>query len=225
MKTSRRRFMAAAGSSLGAWATGAGADPSPASADTAGPAIVVPERRVPVLAEADVVVCGGGPAGLAAACSAARHGAEVILLERWPSVGGMATNALVNIWHTSDRVRQVILGFTQEAIERGGRFVRRMDHYPHRHETHEFDSTGMRVVFQRMLDEAGVRTLCNLQAVESVREGNRLTAVLVDTKTGRKAVRGKIVIDSSGDGDVATWRPAPARRLIWGVRAMGACRE
>jgi hypothetical protein len=127
----------------------------------------------------------------------------VILLERWPSVGGMAVNALVNIWHTSDRAKQVIRGFTQEAIDRGGPFVRRMEHYPKRHETHEFDSTGMRVVFQRMLNEAGVRTFCNLQAVESVRAGGRLAAVLVDTKTGRKAVRGRIFIDATGDGDVA----------------------
>jgi hypothetical protein len=57
------------------------------------PTVTVPRRRVPVLAEADVLVCGGGPAGITAAVSAARHGANVILLERWPSVGGQATNA------------------------------------------------------------------------------------------------------------------------------------
>jgi len=150
-----------------------------------------------------VVVCGGGTAGIAAACCAARRGAKVILLERWPSVGGMATNALVNIWHTSDRTKQVIRGFVQEAVDRGGRFVRRMADYPKRPETHEFDSTGMRVVFDRMLAEACVRVFCGLTAVESVREGNRLEAVLVDTKTGRKAVRGRIFIDATGDGDIA----------------------
>jgi hypothetical protein len=203
-QSTRRNFLlAAAGGGLGAVA----AAPGPGclhvqAADNSGD-VTVPERKMPVLAEADVVVCGGGTAGISAACCAARHGAKVVLLERWPSVGGMAVNALVNIWHTSDRVRQVILGFTQEAIERGGRFVRKMDHYPKRYETHEFDSTGMRVVFQRMLDEAGVRTFCNLAAVESVHIGERLAAVLVDTKTGRKAVRGKIFIDATGDGDVA----------------------
>lgn len=76
-----------------------------------GSTVRVPARQVPILAEADLVVCGGGPAGIAAACCAARHGAEVLLLERWPSLGGMATNALVNIWHTSDRTKQVIFGF------------------------------------------------------------------------------------------------------------------
>lgn len=165
--------------------------------------VAVPAREIPVLAEADVVVCGGGTAGISAACCAARHGVKVILLERWPSLGGMATNALVNIWHTSDRTKQVIHGFVQEAVERGGRFVRRMADYPKRPETHEFDSTGMRMVFDRMLKDAGVRVFCHLKAVESVREGNRLQAVLVDTKTGRKAVRGKIFIDATGDGDIA----------------------
>ncbi len=94
--------MAAAGEAagLGARAFGQGT----AVGASAGPGeILVPQRRVPVLAEADVVVCGGGPAGIAAAYCAARHKARVLLLERWPSLGGMGTNALVNIWHTSDR--------------------------------------------------------------------------------------------------------------------------
>jgi len=176
-----------------------------------------------VLAEADVVVCGGGTAGIAAAYCAARHGAKVILLERWPSLGGMATNALVNIWHTSDRTKQVITGFTQEAVDRGGRFVRRMADFPRRPETHEFDSTGMRVVFDRMLKEAGVRVICNLTAVEPVVTGGRIQAVLVDTKSGRKAVCGKIFIDATGDGDVAANADVPfdyGRASDGGVQGM-----
>ncbi len=205
MKTTRRNFiLAAAKGSFGALA----ALPD-ASAQTAQPIgkqpgmVIIPEHKVPVLAEADVVVCGGGTAGIAAAYCAAKHGAKVLLLERWPSLGGMATNALVNIWHTSDRKKQVIVGFVQEAIERGGRFVRRMADFPRRPETHEFDSTGMRMIFDRMLQDAGVRIFCNLTAVESIVEEGQMRAVLVDTKTGRKAVRGKIFIDATGDGDVA----------------------
>jgi hypothetical protein len=189
MKTTRRNFL------LGAvgGALAAGANKTLAAA----------ERKLPVLAEADIVVCGGGTAGVSAACCAARHGAKVILLERWPSLGGMATNALVNIWHTSDRKKQVITGFVQEAVDRGGRFVRRMAHYPTKPETHEFDSTGMRVVFDRMTKDAGVRVFCNLTAIESLVENDRMRAVFVDTKTGRKLVRGKIFIDATGDGDIA----------------------
>jgi len=201
MNPTRRTFLlSAAGGSLGALA------PLPnsiQSAETAPDAVSVPERQVPVVAEADIVVCGGGTAGISAACCAARHGAKVILLERWPSLGGMATNALVNIWHTSDRTKQVIVGFVQEAIERAGGFMHRYPDFPKRPETHWFDPEGMRVVFWRMLQDAGVRVICNLTAVESVVEDGRMRAVLVDTKSGRRAVRGRIFIDATGDGDVA----------------------
>lgn len=204
-RTTRRSFMlAAAGSGLGTLAAGVPPDRGDAAetSDT-GPTIVVPQQQVPVLGEADVVVCGGGTAGIAAACCAARHGARVILLERWPSLGGMATNALVNIWHTSDRTKQVILGFVQEAVERAGDFMHRYADFPQRPETHWFDPEGMRVVFWRMLQDAGVQVLCNLTAVESVVQDGRLRAVLVDTKRGRRAVCGRIFIDATGDGDVA----------------------
>lgn len=209
MNTTRRRFLGALGGGLGAMALtdGARAAAGPEAARTDG--LVLPERRVPVLAEADVVVCGGGTAGIAAACCAARHGAKVLLIERWPSLGGMATNALVNIWHTSDRKKQVILGFVQEAVERGGEFVRRYPDFPKRPETHSFDPERMRVVFWKMLKAAGVRVICNLAAMESIVEGGRIRGVLIDTKTGRKAVLGKIVIDATGDGDVAAGAGLP----------------
>ncbi|MEI7902637.1 MAG: FAD-dependent oxidoreductase [bacterium] len=221
MRTSRRDFfVSAAGCGLAGFTGG------PACAATVGALsgeMTIPERRIPVLAEADVVVCGGGTAGISAAYCAARHGAKVLLLERWPSLGGMATNALVNIWHTSDRTKQVIAGFVQEAVDKGGRFVHRMADFPKRPETHEFDSTGMRVVFDRMLKDAGVRVLCNLTTVESVVSDGRIHAVLVDTKTGRKAVLGKIFIDATGDGDVAANAGAPfdlGRASDGGVQGM-----
>jgi glycine/D-amino acid oxidase-like deaminating enzyme len=204
-RTTRRKFMlAATGGSFGALATGS--RPAACGGDEdlrAGPTILVPLRPVPVLAEADVIVCGGGTAGIAAAYCAARHGARVILLERWPSLGGMATNALVNIWHTSDRTKQVILGVVQEAVERAGDFMHRYADFPKRPETHWFDPEGMRVVFWRMLQDAGVQVICNLTAVESLVQDGRVRAVLVDTKSGRRAVCGRIFIDATGDGDVA----------------------
>ena len=201
---SRREFLLATGGGLAASMTpGSASTAAAASSSVQGGEVVLPRRRVPVLAEADVIVCGGGTAGVSAACCAARHGASVILLERWPSVGGMATNALVNIWHTCDRQKQVIYGFTQEAIDRAGPFIHRYANYPKRYESHWFDPEGMRVVLHQMLDESGVRTLCGLQATEPLVENDRIRGVLVDTKRGRKAVLGHIVIDATGDGDVA----------------------
>lgn len=169
-------------------------------------AIHIPARTVAVAHEADLVVVGGGPAGVATAVSAARHGAKVILLERWPSVGGAATNALVNIWHTSDCEKIVILGIVQELIQRLQRrsgAIRRLDKYPTRPETYEFAPHEMRVAMHEVLDDAGVITICHLAAMEPLVEGNRITGVLADTKTGRKAFLGRFVADCTGDGDVA----------------------
>jgi len=217
MKTTRRNFLLSAVS--GALAAGA------------NDKLIAAERKLPVLAEADVVVCGGGTAGISAAYCAARHGAKVILLERWPSLGGMATNALVNIWHTSDRKKQVILGFVQEAIERAGSFMQRYPDYPKRFETHRFDPEGMRVVFWRMLRDAGVRVICNLTAVESLIENGRMRGVFVDTKTGRKLVRGKIFVDATGDGDVAANAGVPfdfgraGDKLVQGMTMMFELRD
>lgn len=202
MKTTRRNFLATATAGGTALLSGC-ASTSIRSRDARGPEVHVPSRRIPVMAEADVLVCGGGSSGIAAAYAAARNGAKVLLLERWPSLGGMGTNALVNIWHTSDRKKQVIFGVVQEVIDRAGDFMTRFADFPKRPETHEFDPEGMRVVYWKLLRDAGVRVICNLTAVESVVDADGIRAVLVDTKEGRRAVRGKIVIDATGDGDVA----------------------
>jgi len=161
--------------------------------------ISVPHQQVPVLEEADVLVCGGGCSGIAAAVSAARHGARTLLLERWPTVGGMATNALVNGWHRSDREKMVIYGLVEESTSRAARggWVRRDAQFPHAHETHWFEPEGMRIVWHRMLDEAGVVTLCNISAGEPFLYDGRLRGVLVDTKVGRRAVLADIVVDAT----------------------------
>jgi flavin-dependent dehydrogenase len=166
--------------------------------------VIVPEKKVEVMAEADVLVCGGGPAGVAAACAASRCGAKTVLIERWPFLGGMGTAALVNIWHLSDRQKIVIGGIIEEAIERAERrnWIRFRGSV-NRHETHDFDPEGMKIVFHDMLEAAGVRTICCLVAGEPMVEDGRIQGVLVDTKRGRRAILAKIVIDATGDGDVA----------------------
>ena len=173
--------------------------------------ISLPERQVEVLAEADVVVCGGGCSGVTAAVSAARHGAAVILIERWPTVGGMATNALVNGWHRSDREKMVIFGLVEESACRAAKegWIVQDSHYPHGHETHWFDPEGMRIVWQRMLHEAGVRVFCYTTVGEPIVEEGRIRAVLVDTKRGCRAVCGKLFIDATGDGDLAAKAGVP----------------
>ncbi len=173
--------------------------------------IFVPSRKVEVLAQGDIVVCGAGCSGVAAAVSAARHGASTILIERWPTVGGMATNALVNAWHRSDREKMVIYGLVEESAQRAEAegWIRQDPNFPHAHETHWFDPEGMRIVWQRMLKEAGVRVFCYLAAGDPIMENERIRGVLVDTKRGRRAVLGRIVVDATGDGDVAAKAGVP----------------
>ena len=173
--------------------------------------IFVPSQKVEVLAQGDLVVCGAGCSGVAAAVSAARHGASTILIERWPTVGGMATNALVNAWHRSDREKMVIYGLVEESAQRAEAegWIRQDPNFPHVHETHWFDPEGMRIVWQRMLKEAGVRVFCYLAAGDPIMEDERIRGVLVDTKRGRRAVLGRIVVDATGDGDVAAKAGVP----------------
>ncbi len=167
--------------------------------------IVVPVSRVAVLAECDVLVCGGGCAGVTAAVAAARHGASVILIERWPFLGGMGTAGMATGWHRSDREKMVIYGLVEEVAQRAGKegWLWRDPQYPRAHETHWFDPEGFKVVYQRMLDEAKVRTFCYTLAGEPIVEGNRIRGVLLDTKRGRRAMLAKIVVDATGDGDIA----------------------
>jgi glycine/D-amino acid oxidase-like deaminating enzyme len=194
--------------------------------------IEIPRQKVPVLAESDVLVCGAGCAGIAAAVAAARHGCSVTLLERWPTVGGMATNALVNGWHRSDRETMVIYGLVEESAQRAAKhgWIRRDRQFPRAHETHWFEPEGMRIVWQRMLEEAGVKTLCHLAAGDPVLENGRIRGVLADTKRGRRALLAKIVIDATGDGDVAAKAGVPfefgreSDRLVQGMTLIFALR-
>lgn len=173
--------------------------------------IEIPEQTVPVLHECDVLVCGGGAAGIAAAVSAARHGAEVIMLDRWPKVGGMMTCALVTIWHRSDREKIVINGLVEETTRRclAHGWARDYGSPEGRHETHNFDPEGIALVWHRMLDEAGVRVLCYTVAGEPIMEDSRICGVLCDTKHGRRAILAEIVIDATGDGDIAAKAGVP----------------
>lgn len=165
--------------------------------------ILLPAEQVDVLAECDVLVCGGGLAGVSTAVCAARHGAKVILLERWPFVGGMATAAFVNAWARCDLEKVVILGLTEEMVQllTAGGWAHA--HYPNNYETHWFDPEGMRIVAHRILDEAGVRVFCYTPVGQPIVEAGSIRGVVVETKLGRRVILGKIVVDATGDGDVA----------------------
>src|SRR3954454_3827233 len=171
-----------------------------------------PERKTAVLAEHEVVVLGGGPAGIAAAAAAARAGRSTVLVERYGFLGGAGTAAgLANFCGLHAKVegehRQVVHGIAEEVLAR----LKSMDALaaPHslfggRIQAQAYDVSAYKLVADQLLAEAGVRLLFHALAV-GYRDGH----LLVETKSGRRAIGGRVFIDCSGDGDLAAWMGAP----------------
>ena len=132
----------------------------------------------------DALVCGGGPAGIAAAMMAGRQGARVLLVERYGRLGGMAVQAMVG--PLMGKVKSEWVDGIVEAL--GGRRV-----------DYEFAD----LKYAAMLEEAGVDILLHAAVVEPLRDGNRVTGARLLTKQGLIDVPARVVIDGSGDGDVA----------------------
>ena len=165
--------------------------------------------------EADVVVIGAGPAGIAAAIAAGRQGASVILIERYGFVGGMSTAAGVYPWmtfHTQQGVR-VIGGIAQEIVERlmerGGSPGHLRDTVGFVHTLTPYHPEIYKVLAVDMLREAGVKLVSHSFVDEVGREGEYIQSVTLTGKSGRIKVDGKMFVDASGDADVAYLAGAP----------------
>lgn len=176
-------------------------------------------HNIPQRLNGDVVVIGGGPAGICAAIAAAREGASVILVEQSNCCGGMATQGLVGPFMTCYDSRgetMIIRGLFEEIVDRlvdrgyaiHPKEVRAGTAYTswikvgHEHVT-PFESEGLKLVMDEMLAEAGVKVLYHTQFLAPILEHNRIHAVLVSSKRGVEAIHAKVVIDCTGDGDVA----------------------
>jgi hypothetical protein len=185
-----------------------------------------PARDIPVYHECDVLVVGGGPSGSAAAYAAARVGAEVVLLERYNHLGGLSTGGLV-IW--IDRMtdwsgRQVIQGFANDVLDRlpadakagpppeqwGSRDPQLAAYWASRTTAFHgivswaptIDPERLKVATQEMLLEQGVRIVLHGWAALPLVENGRVQGVLFESKGGRQALRARVVVDATGDGDV-----------------------
>ncbi len=176
-----------------------------------------PARDVPLYGEFDVVVLGGGPAGIAAAAAAARNGATVLLAERYGFLGGMGTAAGVsnfcglhaNVFGTH---RQVVHGITDDVLER----MRGLDglNEPHlilgKVHAQAYDMSAFKCAADAVLVADGVELLFHALAVGVVKSAQgKIDALLLETKSGRMAVRGRCFIDCSGDADIAHWAGVP----------------
>jgi len=175
-----------------------------------------PARPIPVIAEADVIVAGGGPGGLPAAIAAARHGAQVLLIERYGFLGGLATSGLIApiLGHTASRSHTPIVeGILREITEQ----MHGLDGAPTWEEACQewgirFDAEALKRAADVITQEAGVHLLLHTLVTDAIVEDGRIAALVVENKSGRQAVTGQVIIDATGDADVAYRAGAPTRQ-------------
>jgi len=183
--------------------------------------IVEPARSIPVVDDADVVVVGGGPAGFASSIAAARQGMDVILLERGYFLGGLFTGCDVTI--LNDMYSPGPDGRVQAVYGLCDLLCRRLDEQKMLSwagTPPNVDTEAAKYFMERMCVEAGVRILYGVQAAQVSMSGDRIDAVIMETKSGRVAVRSKFVVDCTGDGDIMEWTGEDFTEYKYDISAM-----
>ncbi len=169
-------------------------------------------KEVPVIAQYDVVVCGGGPSGFIAAIAAARGGARTALIERYGFLGGMATAALVapiSVFNYNGR--RVVGGIPWEFIERLIEIDGAREEKPLGNIT--FSPEKYKLIAQRMVLEAGVSLYLHSYLTGCKKSGNRLTHIFIENKNGTEAIAAKYFIDCTGDADLAFQSGVPMQPM------------
>ncbi len=158
-----------------------------------------PARQIPVAEKVDVLVLGAGPAGFSAAVCAARQGAKTLLVEQSGEVGGVATSGLMSHWTGTTKG-----GFYEEILDRSAdRPEAKLDLGFNGSERNIINPERLKTVMLEMLSEAGAKLRLYTFASGVIMDGDRLTGVIAESKSGRQALMAKIVIDCTGDGDIA----------------------
>ena len=193
-----------------------------------------PARDIPIRDKIDVIVVGGGPAGIGAALASARTGAETVLIERFGSLGGQQTQGLNSVFSRVDP--ELHNGIVQEVINRlmKGGAMRKSDEKRIRKNPFRarlitrygeenipkrllntnvgwwggetiFDIEYYKHLLDSMMQEAGVKMYLHSFAASAIRDGSTLKGIITEGKEGRRAVLAKAIIDTTGDGDIA-WK-------------------
>lgn len=165
--------------------------------------VIQPQRELPILHKTDVLVVGGGSAGVVAAIAAKRAGADVTLVERYGHFGGLWTGGLVLliIGHIVKGGKQVCQGIGEEIMRRldkldGAIINRRPGANP------TVDAEAAKYVMVEMIEEAGVKVFLHCWGVDAIVDGNKVLGAVFESKSGRQAILAQTVVDASGDGDV-----------------------
>jgi ribulose 1,5-bisphosphate synthetase/thiazole synthase len=210
----KRWFLTATGAAL---AVTAGAILAP-STEAQRRHVTEPAKQVPIAYEADVVVAGGGMSGVFAAIAAARQGAKTVLIERYSTIGGTSGPGLNHGGGTQEigPTTRVEDGYSKIWIypEIAGipkEFAERLEAM----RSTESDKNRLGIshsvsfLATRMLREAGVEVLLSALVADPIMEGNTIKGVFVEHKSGREAITAKVVIDATGEADVARRAGAP----------------
>jgi len=173
--------------------------------------ITEPSRETSVIHKTDVLVVGSGPGGLAAALAAARTGVDVCLVERFGCFGGNITVVGVEgfAWYRHEQTVEaggIGREFENRAKDMGAAVPESQSL------SYEIDSEGFKLVADRLVEEAGIHGMMHRQFVAPVMDGNRVTGIIVESKAGREAILAKVVIDATGDADVAHRAGAPTHK-------------
>jgi hypothetical protein len=179
--------------------------------------ITEPARQIPLYGEYDVIVLGGGPAGIAACVAAARAGRRTLLIERYGFLGGMGTAAGVTNFcglhaNVCGEMHRVVQGVASELLARIDRLGGL--NAPHlvlgKILAQAYDTAAYKIAADDLLGAHKVDILFHaLGAGVVMHDAKRINALMVETKAGRQAVAADIFIDCSGDGDLAAWAGAP----------------
>jgi hypothetical protein len=174
--------------------------------------VLEPQKEVPVFEEADVIVVGGGPAGIGAALSAARNGAKTIVIEKFGAMGGMQTHAMSSTFSLLDPSIQggVITDVINRLRADGGILRDAAARTRHAAFTStNFDCEVYKAMLDDMMAEAGVKLLYHTTGVGAVREKNALKGIYIECIQGRFVILGKVIVDSTGNADIAWKSGAP----------------
>ncbi len=168
--------------------------------------VAVSENNIPVISEYDVLVLGGGPAGVSAAISAAKTGAKTALVERYGYLGGQATGGLVILLvGLTDGNERIIKGFCEDtinALEKNSTIKNIGRHVL-------FDAEAMKYLFDCFLQEYRVTPFYHSFTSEVVMSENRITGAVIDGKSGRRIIKAKTFVDATGDADLAKFCNVP----------------